>query len=102
MLRGWTIGLASGVGFSAEFLALFLWPIGANAAPRIFFWPFLAAATLAGFCALSIFFLTALDMAAHARGERIRAIRAFDLVFAAIVAVLTFLQLGPFAAYYLG
>jgi hypothetical protein len=99
MLRWWTIGLASGVGFSAEFLALFLWPIGANAAPRIFFWPFLAASILAGFCALSVLVLTVADMARNPRGERIRAIRVFDLVFALIVAVLTFLQLEPFTRY---
>jgi hypothetical protein len=99
MLRWWTIGLASGTGFCAEFIALFLWPIGVNAAPRIFFWPFLAAAILAGFCALSILVLTGIDMASHPRGERIRAIRVFDLVFALIVAVLTFLQLEPFFRY---
>ncbi|MBV9932220.1 MAG: hypothetical protein JO013_14930 [Alphaproteobacteria bacterium] len=100
MLRWWTIGLASGIGFSAEFLALFLWPIAATAGPRLLFWPFLAAAGLAGFCALSIFLLTALDVLRHPRGERIRAIRIFDLVFALIVAGLTFLQLEPFAIYY--
>lgn len=102
MLRWWTIGLASGVGFSAEFVALFLWPIAANAMPRILFWPFLAAAILAGFCALSILVLTARDMAMHKRGERMRAIRTFDLVFAIIVAGLTFLQLRPFAVYLFG
>jgi hypothetical protein len=102
MLRWWTIGLASGVGFSAEFVALFLWPIGARIAPRLFFWPFVSAAILAGFCALSILVLTAMDMAAHPRGERIRAIRTFDLVFAVIVAGLTALQLWPMADYYLG
>jgi hypothetical protein len=101
MLRWWTIGLASGVGFTAEFIALFLWPIGARAAPRIFFWPFLAAAILAGFCALSVLVLTGIDMASHPRGERIRAIRVFDFVFAVIVAALTFLQLEPFVSYYL-
>jgi hypothetical protein len=102
MLRWWTIGLASGIGFCAEFIALFLWPIGANAMPRVIFWPYFAAAVLAGFCALSILVLTARDMATHARGQRIRAIRTFDLVFALIVAGLTFLQLRPFADYYLG
>ena len=102
MLRWWTIGLASGIGFCAEFIALFLWPIGANAMPRIVFWPYLVAAALAGFCALSILVLTARDMATHARGERIRAIRTFDLVFALIVLVLTALQLWPFFDYYLG
>jgi hypothetical protein len=99
MLRWWTIGLASGIAFTAEAIALFLWPIGANAAPRIFFWPFLAAALLAGFCALSILILTLRDVATHARGQRIRAIRVFDLVFALIVAVLTWLQLQPFYFY---
>jgi len=102
MLRWWTIGLASGIGFSAEFVALFLWPIAANAVPRIFFWPFVAAVFLAAFCALSILVLTARDMMLNRRGERIRAIRIFDLVFALIVVGLTILQLQPFAPYYFG
>jgi hypothetical protein len=102
MLRWWTIGLASGIGFSAEAVALFLWPLAAYAAPRVIFWPFLASAVLAGFCALSILALTARDMATRSRGERIRAIRTFDVVFAAIVAGLSVLQLGPFTLYYLG
>ena len=101
MLRWWTIGLASGIGFSAEFIALFLWPIAANAGPRLLFWPYLAAVCLAGFCALSILAMTLVDTLRHPRGDRIRAIRIFDLVFALIVAALTFLQLEPFATYYL-
>jgi Mn2+/Fe2+ NRAMP family transporter len=101
MLRWWTIGVASGIGFSAEFVALFLWPIAANAAPHIFFWPFLAAVLIAAFCALSILVLTARDMAVNKRGERVRAIRIFDLVFAIIVVGLTVLQLQPFAPYFL-
>lgn len=101
MLRWWTIGLASGIGFTAEAIALFLWPIGANAAPRIFFWPFIAAASLAAFCAFSILILTLRDVATHRRGERIRAIRVFDLVFALIVAVLTWFQVQPFVLFYL-
>jgi hypothetical protein len=100
MLRWWTIGLASGVGFSAEFIALFLWPIAANAGPRLLFWPYLAAACLAGFCALSILSMTLVDVLRHPRGDRIRAIRIFDLVFAVLVAGLTWLQLRPFADFY--
>jgi hypothetical protein len=100
MLRRWTIGLASGIGFSAEFVALFLWPIAANAGPRLLFWPYLGAAGLAGFCALSILLLTVVDVARHPRGERIRAIRVFDLVFALIVTVLTVLQLQPVVYYW--
>ena len=100
MLRRWTIGLASGIGFSAEFIALFLWPIAVNAGPRLLFWPFLGAACLAGFCAVSILVMTLVDVLRHPRGDRIRAIRIFDLVFALIVAGLTWLQMQPFADYY--
>jgi hypothetical protein len=101
MLRWWTIGLASGVGFSAEFIALFLWPIAANAGPRLLFWPYLIAAALAGFCALSILLMTVVDVLRHPRGERIRAIRIFDLAFAVIVLGLSWLQLGPVVQYHL-
>jgi len=102
MLRWWTLGLASGIGFCAECVALFLWPIAARAAPRIFFWPFFTAALLAAFCALSVLVLTGRDMLAHPRGERIRAIRAFDVVCALVVLGLTFLQLRPAADFYFG
>lgn len=102
MRRWWTIGRASGIAFSAEFVALFLWPLGANAAPRLFFWPYFGAAVLAGVCAASVLLLTAIDVATHPRGERVRAIRVFDFVFALIVLGLTFLQLRPLCEYYLG
>ena len=78
-MRGWTLGRAVGIGASAGLLALVLWPF--CAASALLYWPFLVVACFAGLCGAWIVVATMLDLTFHRpRGERLRPVRAFDLV----------------------
>lgn len=90
----WTLGKASGVGFTAALIGLALWPFyRAYGAPLEI--PLLVAAGAAGLCGVSILAITGLDLFFHPRrGERLRPLRIFDLVLAAALIGLAFVQLG--------
>jgi drug/metabolite transporter (DMT)-like permease len=90
MLSWWTIGRASGIGVTAALAGLLLWPFyGGEGDPLER--PFLAAAAVSGLCGASILLITVLDLAFHRpRGDRVRPLRAFDLVMAAGLILLAF------------
>jgi hypothetical protein len=94
-MRGWwTIGRASGIGFTAGLLALLLWPFHDSAA--VLRWPFAAALGIAGLCGASILLLALLDTLFRRRGQRMRPVRVFDFVFGAALVALSLLELGSF------
>ena len=93
MLRWWTIGRATGVGAVAGVAALLLWPLYASYQERLLL-PFLISLALAAACGLSILWITAVDLLFHRRrGESLRPVRAFDIVFALLLAVPSLVQL---------
>ena len=97
MFASWTIGRASGIGTSAGLLGLVLWLLQ-RAYGEPFAWPLLAAAALAGLCGLSILLITAGDLLFHRRrGERVRPLRAFDIVLGLLLVGLSLLELQDVA-----
>ena len=91
-MRRWTLGSAVGVGATAGLLALLLWPFFASA--DIVYWAFVALACFAGLCGAWIVLATMLDLTFHRpRGERLRPLRAFDLVLGGGLFVLALLEL---------
>ena len=97
MLGWWTIRRASGVGASAGLIALVLWPFYSGAGDAVE-WPLAAAAAVALVCGLSILVITGIDIAFHRRrGPEIRPVRAFDLILAAGLIALSWLQIGSVA-----
>lgn len=83
--NSWTVKRATGIGVVAGFAALVLrlfypgWPVGPF---------FLAACAIAGFCGLSIFWITAVDRLRYGRrGERLIPLRTFDLALALALTV---------------
>ncbi len=93
MLEWWTIGRATGVGVMAGIAALILWPLYAAYQDRVL--PlFVAALALAALCGLSILWITLVDLVTHRRrGERLRAVRIFDVVLALLLALPSLIQL---------
>jgi hypothetical protein len=89
MGRRWTF---VGIGATAEALALALWAfVGAY---ESLFWPFILLSILAGLAGAWIVLATMLDLTFHRpRGERLRPVRAFDLVLGSGLFVLALLQL---------
>jgi hypothetical protein len=97
MLGWWTIGRASGVGAAAALAGLVLWPVQ-RAYGDALFWPLLAAAGLAGFCGASILLITVGDLLFHRRrGDRLRPVRVFDIVFATLLMTISIAQLEDLA-----
>ena len=91
-MRRWTLGSAVGTGATAGLLALLLWPFFASAEPL--YWAFVALACFAGLCGAWIVLVTMLDLTFHRpRGERLRPVRAFDLVLGSGLFVLALLEL---------
>jgi hypothetical protein len=92
-MRGlWTIPRASGAGFTAELVALILWPVHAGRETLDLLFAF--AAGVAGLCGASILLMTGLDLLFHRRrGDRVRPLRAFDIVFGSALVVLSLIQL---------
>ena len=89
-MRGrWTF---VGVGATAELLALALW---AFVGPyESLFWPFVLLSILAALAGAWIVLATMLDLTFHRpRGDRLRPLRAFDLVLGSGLFVLGLLQL---------
>ena len=94
MLGWWTIGRASGVGATAGLLALILWPLFSGHETSLA-WPLGLFAAIAGSCGASILLITAGDMIFHRRrGDRIRPVRAFDIVLGLGLVALSLLQLS--------
>ncbi len=93
MLEWWTIGRATGVGVMAGIAALILWPLYAAYQEKVL--PlFVAALALAALCGLSILWITLVDLVTHRRrGERLRAVRIFDVVLALLLALPSLIQL---------
>lgn len=93
LLSAWTIRRAEGLGLLAGAAALVLWladPIFQN-----LLMPLLVALAVTGFCGLSVLAMTALDILAHPpRSDRVRPIRAFDIVFGLLLAVPSLAELG--------
>jgi len=97
MLGWWTIGRASGIGVMAALVAILLWPLERGYG-EIFDWPLLAAAALAGLCGLSILVITAADLLFHRRrGQRLRPVRAFDVVLGLFLVALSLIQIDDLA-----
>jgi hypothetical protein len=91
-MRRWTLGSLVGVGATAGLLALLLWPFFASA--DIIYWAFVALACFAGLCGAWIVLVTMLDLTFHRpRGERLRPLRAFDLVLGGGLFLLAVLEL---------
>jgi hypothetical protein len=88
----WTIPRASGVGVTAELVALLLWPFHFTAETLDLVFGF--AAGVAGLCGASILLMTGLDLLFHRRrGERVRPLRAFDIVLGGALVLLSLVQL---------
>lgn len=81
MLGFWTVPRAAGIGLVAGAAALALWTIRHDlpAAYR-------AALAITAFCGLSVLAITAFDILTHRRGERMRAVRAFDIAVGLLLA----------------
>jgi hypothetical protein len=92
MLSAWTISRATGVGITAGITALILWPIYAAYQERVL-WAFIVTLAIAAFCGVSILAITAADMLLRRRGERLRPVRAFDLVIGLALTVPSLIQL---------
>lgn len=93
MLKGWTIGRATGIGLTAGLIALVLWPVYAAYQERVL-WPFIAALGVAAICGLSILLMTGLDIILRKRGQRVRPVRAFDVIIGLGLSVPALLQLN--------
>jgi hypothetical protein len=91
-MRGFTLGSAVGAGATSGLLALLLWPF--FAASGLLYWPFVALACFAGLCGAWIVVATMLDLTFHRpRGERLRPVRAFDLILGGGLFLLALVQL---------
>lgn len=93
MLKAWTIGRATGIGLTAGLLALVLWPVYAAYQERVL-WPFLACLGVAAVCGFSILLMTGLDILLRKRGQRVRPVRAFDVVIGLGLSIPALLQLN--------
>ena len=93
MLSLWTIRRATGIGAVAGLAAVILWPVYAAYQERTY-WFFVAALAVAAFCGMSILLMTAIDMLLHRRGESVRPIRVFDMVFGIALLVPSLLRLN--------
>lgn len=92
-LKSWTIGGATRAGLAAGLLALILWPIYAAFQKPVRL-PFAAALAITAFCGLSILTITAADLLFHrTRGDRLRAVRTFDIALALLMAIPSLLTL---------
>lgn len=90
-MRGGTLARAVGIGATAGLIALILWPF-VESGPL--YWAFIAIACFAGLCGAWIVVATMMDLTFHRpRGERLRPVRAFDLVLGSGLFLLAYLEL---------
>lgn len=91
LISSWTIRRATGSGVVAAVAALLLWVVyafseGASFQPIVMAALLLAWAVTAA-CGLSILVMTLIDVRNHKRGQRVRAVRTFDIAFGLLLAV---------------
>jgi hypothetical protein len=87
----------SGLGATAGMVALLLWPFYRGWQEGLH-WPFSAAAAVAGLCGTAILLLTLADLLFHRpRGQRLRPVRAFDIVLGVGLVLLSLVALGDVA-----
>jgi hypothetical protein len=97
LISSWTIRRATGSGTVAAGAALVLWAIYMITEGARF--EKVAAVTLGvalavtAFCGLSILVMTLIDVRNHRRGQRVRAVRTFDVAFGLLLAVPTLVEL---------
>jgi hypothetical protein len=98
MRLNWTLGRTLGWGATAGLAALALWPfLGAGG---VLFWPFVLLAVASGVCGLAACTLTMLDVTFHRpRGERLRPVRAFDLLVGGALFVLALVEVHAAVGY---
>ena len=92
-MRRWTLGRAGGIGATSGLIALILWPF---LGPDVWLsWPLVLAACIAGLSGGWIVVATMFDLSFHRpRGERLRPVRAFDLVLGGALFLLAYLELS--------
>jgi cobalamin synthase len=97
LISSWTIGRATGAGAVAAGVALLLLAIYAifEGAPvqKGAMILLLVALAVTAFCGLSILTMTLVDVRNHRRGQRVRAVRTFDVVFGLLLAVPSMFEL---------
>jgi hypothetical protein len=97
LISTWTIKRATGSGTVAAGAALLLWAIymiveGA-AFEKVAVVPFGVALAVTAFCGASILVMTLIDVRNHRRGQRVRAVRIFDVAFGLLLAVPSIVEL---------
>ena len=84
-IEAWTLSRASWCGAAAGVAALLLWPAFAMLQGPLRL-PFVLALAACAFCGLSILAITIADLLRVRRDRRLRPLRAFDLLFGALLA----------------
>ncbi|CAN5322920.1 hypothetical protein BH09PSE3_BH09PSE3_25120 [soil metagenome] len=97
LISAWTIKRATGSGIVAAGAALLLLAIytiveGASF-EKLAFVPLGVALAATAFCGLSILVMTLIDVRNHRRGQRVRAVRTFDVAFGLLLAVPSIFEL---------
>ncbi|AYJ86996.1 hypothetical protein D3Y57_14915 [Sphingomonas paeninsulae] len=101
IISGWTIKRATGSGAVAAGAALILWAIYAMFAgasfEKVLVFPLAFALAATAFCGLSVLFMTLVDVRNHRRGQRVRAVRTFDVAFGLLLAIPSIAELRTLA-----
>ncbi|WP_293882918.1 hypothetical protein [Sphingomonas sp.] len=97
LIWAWTLKRATGTGTVAAGAALLLWAIhgvfGGASFERLMVAPLALALAVAAFCGLSILVMTLIDVRNHRRGQRVRAVRTFDVAFGILLAAPSLVEL---------
>ena len=88
----WSSRRAAGIGGFTGLAALFTWPAFASW-PETLLIPFAILLTITAFCGLSVLLFSFYDLATRKRGQRMRAVRTFDIIFGLALAVPSLLEL---------
>lgn len=100
-ISSWTIRRATGSGTIAAGAALLLLAIFAifegGSAEKIAVVPLGVALAVTAFCGLSILVMTLIDVRNHRRGQRVRAVRTFDVAFGLLLAMPSIVELRSLA-----
>ncbi|MDB5700637.1 MAG: hypothetical protein JWL66_836 [Sphingomonadales bacterium] len=96
-ISSWTIKRATGSGAVAAGAALLLMAIYAmfegGGSEKIAVLPLGLALAVTAFCGLSILVMTLIDVRNHRRGQRVRAVRTFDVAFGLLLAIPSIVEL---------